>query len=315
MLTAATVLAIATTVGLRIVDGDWALALIAVLVLLGIRLILSVREVMRGQLPWTRLLLPSIVWIEGIGFAGQGWELRLVTALVLELAFVVAAIRALVRHRSGLVEERIARALEAIVPPPVAKLAAIEMTLVGLAIAFLAGGWRRPVPEGFSYHRENGIRQLLPILPLLGIGDGLLLELVVLPHAATWVRVVVHAVAGYGLIWLVGLYASARARPHRLDGDRLELYRGVLRHITIERCDILAIAPMPAFSDAWKERAYKRASVRLDLGATQVLEVTLRDHRRLLVGVDDAEAFVTVALPTPMARAPSSPNPTKSDQP
>lgn len=298
VLTAATVLAIATTAVLRIVDGDWELALVAALGLLGVRLLLSTREALRGELPWTRLLLPGILWIEGIGLAGQGWELRLVTAIALELAFVGVALRALVRHRGdGPVETRIASALEAIVPPSVAKLAAVELTIVGLAIAFLAGGWRRRVPEGFSYHRENALRQVLPLLPLLGIADVLLLELVVLPHAALWVRVVVHVVAAYGLIWLVGLYASARLRPHRLVGDRLELYRGVLRHVVIVRGDILAIVPMPAFSDGWKERAYKRASVRLDFGAARVLEVRLRDHRRLLVGVDQPEAFVAVALP------------------
>lgn len=50
--------------------------------------------------------------------------------------------------------------------------------------------------------------------------------------------------------------------------------------------------PMPTITDAWKERAYKRASLRLDLGAAHVLELTLRDGRRLLVGVDQPEVLV-----------------------
>ncbi len=293
-LTTATVLAIVTTLVLRTLDGDWQVAWVAALGVLAIRLGLMVREVARGALPWTRLLLPSLIWVEGVGLAGEGmWEVRAATALALELALIGVAIRAL-KHRDVIdvpVEVRIARGLETIVPPRIARLAAIEMTIVGLAVRFLAGGWRKPVPAGLTYHRENGMRQMLPIMPLLAIGDVLFLELVVLPNAVAWLRVVVHVVAAYGVIWLIGLYASTRARPHRLVDDRLELYRGALGHITIARSEIARIAPMPTFGDAWKQRAYKRASVRLDLGAAHVLELTLHDRRRLLVGVDDPETF------------------------
>lgn len=281
-------------VALRVMDRAWEAALVAALALLAVRIGMMIREVMGGRLPWTRVLLPGVVWIEGVGLAGQGaWQVRVVTAIALEIVFVGAAIRALRnRERSGAaVELRIARALEAVVPPSIARLAAIELTIVGLAARHLAGGWRRPVPAGFAYWRENGIRQLLPILPLLCVGDVLLLELVVLPNAASWVRVVAHVVASYGVVWLIGIYASTRARPHRFVGDRLELYRGVLGHVSIARTDVAAVSPMPVITDAWKERAYKRASVRLDLGAAHVLEVTLRDGRRLLVGVDQPETM------------------------
>jgi hypothetical protein len=285
-------IAFATTFVLRVLDRDWQIALALALVLLAVRIALIGRDVVRGKLPRTRLLLPGIVWIETAGLAGDLMiEVRYATAGLLEVAFIVIAIRALRRPSDGPIEEHIARGLEALVPRAVARLAAIELTIAALAMRFLVGGWRRPVPAGFSYHRDNGLRQMLPMLPLLGIGDVLLLELVVLPETIVEVRVVVHFVAVWGLVWLVGLYASARERPHRIAGERVELYRGALRHLTIMRGDIASIAKLPTFGDGWKERSYKRASVRLDLGAAHVLVLTLHDGRRLLVGVDEPAAF------------------------
>ncbi len=266
--------------------------MLVVLGLVVVRLAFLVRAVACGKLPWTRLLLPSIVVIEGIGLAGHAmWQVRLGTAVALEITFVVVAIRALRRKGGELPEIGIARALEALVPAAIARLAAIELVIVGLAARFVAGGWRRPTPAGFTYHRENGLRMMLPMLPLLAVGDILLLELVILPHAALWLRIVLHVLAGYGLVWLIGLYASARARPHRLVDGRLELHRGVLRRAVVEVAQIASVMPLPSFADDWKKRAYLKGTVRLDLGAAHVLELKLRDGTRMIVGVDDPAAF------------------------
>lgn len=279
----------------------WRLVLAIALALLGARLAGLIVDVVRGSLPWTRLLLPSIVWIEAAGASGSAmWRLRLATAIALELLFVVVAIRALRRRDTdgtGLIEQRLARALESLVPPPIARLAAIELVLVGLAVSFLAGGWRRPPPTGFTYHRESGLRTMLPLLPLLAIGDVLLLELVVLPRASTWLRIAVHALAAYGLVWLVGVYASIRVRPHRLVNGRLELHRGIFRTLTVDVDQIVSIKPLPPFVDDWKKRAYVRGAERLDLGGAPVLEIELRDHTRILVAVDDPAALSGASLP------------------
>jgi hypothetical protein len=134
----------------------------------------TVRDVFRGKLPWTRLLLPAIVVVLLVGFLlGEAlWEVRVGVMVALEIAFVVVAVRVFVRRDpSERSEVAIARGLEALVPPFVARLAAVEMTLVGMAVRFVAGGWRRPVPEGFTYHRESGLRMMLAMIPLLAVGD------------------------------------------------------------------------------------------------------------------------------------------------
>jgi hypothetical protein len=236
------------------------------------------------------------VIVEGVGLLWQGsallWQARLAVALVLEIVFVTVAVRE-VRRAGGSepLEVRCARAFGALLPPRLARLAAFEIVIVGSALRFLLGGWRRPVPPGFTYHRESGLRMLLPMLPLLAAGDVLLLELVLLPHAAAWLRVVAHVLAIYGLVWLVGLYASLRARPHQLALGRLVLHRGMLRQLEVPLAEIESIDRLPSFADDWKKRAYCKGALRLDVAGPTVLELRLAT-RRVLVAVDDPEAFL-----------------------
>jgi hypothetical protein len=186
---------------------------------------------------------------------------------------------------------RITRAFGAMLPPRLARLAAFEIVLVASALRFIAGGWRRPVPAGFTYHRESAMRTFLPMLPLIAVGDILLLELVILPHAATWLRVALHALAVYGLIWLIGLYASLRARPHTLVDGELILHRGLLNTLRVPVDQIASIEPLPSFADDWKKRAYCKGALRLAVPGPTILEMRLRTGVRVLVSVDDPAAF------------------------
>jgi hypothetical protein len=312
----ATLVAVAATVGLRAIGREsWQSALAVAFAVLGVRVAVMAWGAARRELPWSRLLLPGIILLEGLGLWWRGaavlWQLRLGTVVGLELAFVVVAIRELRRTTAGAepLEARIARALAALLPPRAARLVAFELVIVGSALRFVIGGWRRGVPAGFTYHRESALRLLLPILPLLGIGDILFLELVLLPHAATWLRVVVHGLAIYGLIWLVGLYASVRARPHQLVDGRLTLHRGMLRRLTVPVEQIASIDELPSFADDWKKRAYCKGAIRVDVAGPTILELRLRTAARpigvlgdgapgtrVLVAVDDPASFTTTIV-------------------
>jgi hypothetical protein len=231
---------------------------------------------------------------------------RLGTAVALEIAFVVVAVRELRRSVAGAepIEARIARAFSALLPLRAARLVAFELVIVGSALRFVLGGWRRSVPAGFTYHRESGLRMLLPILPLLALGDVLLIDLVLLPDAVTWLRVIVHGLAIYGLLWLVGLYASLRARPHQLADGKLTLYRGILRRLEVPVDQIASIDPLPSFADDWKKRAYLKGAIRVDVAGPAVLELRLHTAARptgvlgegaagtrVLVSVDEPASF------------------------
>jgi hypothetical protein len=148
----------------------------------------------------------------------------------------------------------------------------------------------------FTYHRESRLRLLLPILPLVGIGDILFVELVVLPHAPTWLGVVVHALAICGVLWLIGLYATLRARPHQLVGGRLTLHRGILGRIDIPVAQIASIDELPSFADGWKKRTYCKGALRMDVAGPTVLELRLHTSgTRVLVSVDEPASFIAAA--------------------
>jgi len=309
---AATFVAIVTTVVLRAAGSErWHDAFAIALAALGVRVAVMAWCATRRELPWLRLLLPGIILLEGVGLwlgrSSMAWQVRVGTAALLEVAFVVVAIRELRRIAPGAdpLEARIARAFDALLPPRLARFVAFELVVVGAALRFLAGGWRRAIPPGFTYHRASGLRFLLPLLPLLAVGDILLLELVLLPHAAAWLRVVVHVLAIYGLIWLVGVYATLRARPHQLRDDRLVLHRGILGRVELRLDQIASIAPLPSFADDWKKRAYCKGAIRVDIAGPPVLELHLHhaarpigilgegaERTRVLVAVDEPVPFI-----------------------
>jgi hypothetical protein len=317
---AAVAIAAASTLALRILGTDvqyrarpaWLTALGVLLALLAIRVVALAAAVRRGELRWSRLLLPTIFLVEGVGLwwgdGGPTWQsARLATAIALEVAIIVLAIHHIrgAPQTDELPEDRLARPLAHLLPPRAARLVALELTVLGLALRHLFGGWRRPPRPGFSYHRDATLRMLLLVLPLLATADVVLLELVILPNVALWLKIVIHVAAIYSVLWLIGLWASFRARPHQVHGGRAILHRGFLRHIAVPVDQIASINPMPDFSDEWKLRAYRKRAIRIDVAGTPTLEIRLRtpirpvgllgpgpagDH--LLVSVDDPSAFI-----------------------
>ena len=284
-LNAVTLVAVVATAILRAIGREsWQLMLVLALAALGVRVAVMAWSAAHRELPWSRLLLPGIILVEGAGLstseAATLWQVRLCTAVVLELAFVVVAIRELRRTSASdeSPDARLAQAFGALLPPGAARFVAFELVIVGSALRFLLGGWRRRLPAGFTYHRESVLRLFLQFLPFLGVADLLLVELVLLPHAAMWLRIVVHGLAIYGLIWLVGFYASLRGRPHQVANGRLTLHRGILRRLAVPLNEIASIEELPAFADDWKRRAYRKGAIRIDVPGPTILELPLADR-------------------------------------
>lgn len=294
--------------------GTWITAALLGLVLL--RLPWLVRDTRRGSLPPTRLLLPTLILLEGVGLflPGAGtWflRLRLGVALALEGLLLVLAIRAFRQSRPGTwPEDRLAGAFAAFLPPRVAWLMALELVMLGSAVAFLAGGFRREPPPGFSHHREASLRAFLPALPLLIPGDVLFLHALA-PRLAPWLRWVLHGSTVYAVLWLLGFYATLKARPHLIQAGRLTLHLGLVKSVTLPLDHVLAVAPLPAFDDDWARHAHLKGVGRLVAKGAPTLELTLaapvrvrgllglgRPTQRLVVSVDDPTAFAA-ALKAP----------------
>ncbi len=292
----------------------------ALLLLLALRLLSMGRDWRAGRLPATRLLLPAVLLAEGLGLATAGaspaaTHVRFATAAGLELLLLVLAVQTLRQTRAlpgHWPEDRIATAFAAFVPPRAARLMALELVMLGSALHFLFGGFRQEAPEGFSHHREAALRAILPALPLMIPGDFLLTN-TLLKGMAPWLRWLLHGSSVYGVLWLVGYYATLKARPHQLRDGRLELNLGLLKSVTLPASQVLAAAPLPTFEDDWTRHAYMKGVEKLVAKGNAMLELKLsapvqvvgllgagRPTDRLAVSVDDPSAFLA-ALGRPCA--------------
>jgi hypothetical protein len=243
-------------------------------------------------------------------------RLRFGTALALEVLLLVLAVRSWRTSRSlpgTWPEDRIAASFEAFVPPGAARLMALELVMLGSAIQFLAGGFRKPAPPGFSLHRETFLRAFLPVLPLLIPADLFLLH-ALFPHMPLWLRWFLHFSTVYSVLWMVGLYATIRQRPHQVDESTVSLHMGLLGSLHVRRDLILSATQLPEFEDDWAKRQYMKGvhkllrtgppAVELRLAETissnGLLGPSSRRLDRVAVSVDDPSAFMA-ALGHPCA--------------
>jgi hypothetical protein len=275
----------------------------------------------RGRLPGTRLLVPAVLLAEGLGLTMGGatrlaFAVKLATAATLELLLLALAIRALRQARSlpaEWPEERIATAISAFVPPRAARLMALELVMLGSAFRFLAGGFREPTPSGFSLHRETFLRAFLPVLPLL-IPTDLFLIHTLFPHMAPCLRWSLHLSTVYAVLWMTGLYATLRQRPHQVDGVTVDLHMGILCSLRLRKTQICSAGPLPEFDDDWARREHLKGVHRLLRTGAPAVELCLTEavpmmgllgpsphpRDRVAVSVDDPAAFLA-ALAIPCA--------------
>jgi hypothetical protein len=291
------------------------------LVLLALRVATLVRDWLRERVPGTRLLLPAVILAEGLGLivtrtSHLALQLRLGTALALEILLLILAVRAWRASRllpGAWPEDRIATAFEAFVPPRAARLMALELVLLGTALRFLSGGFRAPAPAGFSLHKETFLRAFLPVLPLLLPAD-LFLVHALFPRMAPWLRWCLHFATVYSVLWMVGLYATLRQRPHTVDAASVSLHMGLLGSLRLRKDQILWAAPLPEFDDDWARREHMKGMHKLLRTGAPAVELRLREQvactgplgpgkrtsDRVAVSVDEPAAFLA-ALGCPCA--------------
>ena len=299
-------------------DLPWLTA--ALLALLALRVAGLVRDWRLARVSGTRILLPAVVLVEGMGLVLTGashlaLQLRLATALALELLLLVLAARAWSTARSlagAWPEDRIASAFEAFVPPRAARLMALELVLLGSALHFLSGGFRDPAPAGFSHHRESALRAFLPALPLLIPGDVLFLH-ALFPRMTPWLRWALHGSTLYAVLWMFGYYAALKARPHQIRDGLVHLRLGLLKAVSFPVDQVRSAISLPNFDDDWTRRAHLKGVQQLVAKGCPVLELALAEPARvtgllgpgqpadrLTVSVDDPSAFLA-ALGRPCA--------------
>jgi len=285
----------------------------ALLCLLALRVAALLWDWGRGRIPGSRILLPIRLLVEGLSLvlartSELALQVRFGTALALEALLLMLAVRAWRASRAlpgSWPEDRITPAFEAFVPPGAARLMALELVTMGSAVHFLLGGFREAVPDGFSHHREAALRAILPAVPLMIPGDFLLMK-VISVGMAPWLRWTLHGSALYAVLWLVGCYATLRARPHQIGDGQVELHLGLVKSVTFPLTSINSASPLPDFDDDWARHAYMKSIQKLVAKGNAILELKLsepvqvlgllgpgRPTDRLAVSVDDLPAFLT----------------------
>lgn len=185
-------------------------------------------------LPFVAVAVQATLYLTGVLTLAQAAILLL--ALEALLAVVVAGeflllVRAYRRsHQAGANRaEAFSAALEAVLPRPVAFLVRQEFRILGA----LAGGIRRhrdAAPGDRLLAYGGRLRGILGSMIGISIVELAIVEFLV---PWTWLRWTLLILGVYGLIWVLGLAASAYTRPHLLDAERLRLRMTIFADIAV----------------------------------------------------------------------------------
>lgn len=185
------------------------------------------------------VMLQVILVVGGVVPAGTallvGGIIELLLLLVVARQLIVAVRRYRGDRTGGInVERAIENGLAVFLPRKVARLVALEPRVWMYLYRWMVR--RRPLaPNEFSYRSRSIIGGLMAVFLITGPVEILLIELLV---PWEWVRWTVLILGLYGAIWIAGLYASMRVRPHLLDASGLRLYHGLLAEGFVPYTDI-----------------------------------------------------------------------------
>jgi hypothetical protein len=278
---------------------------------LGAQLAVEIAHVTGRRAAWTKLLFPLAGLAIAIRSFAAGnlspatYALLAATDVALMAFAVTVVVRALRRSPETYPEELLEREFDRFTPSALNRYMATELVVMASALRYLCGGFRRPLPPGFSYVRNWSTVPLLLAIPVLTIPEMLVLDFA-LWHAIWW-RTASDIVHAYAMLWFVGIVATTRIRPHRCDGDRVRLRFGCMRRIDLDRSNIAAatLHRSPSGNVAQpKARHIARDVLAMTLEGVPTVELILRQPvrfrsllgreriiGRILVAVDEPAAF------------------------
>ncbi len=276
---------------------------------LGAHVAAELERVLGKRAPWTKLLVP----LAGIAIALRtfnGGALPLATLVLLATVDValmtfaiVVVVRVLRREPDTYPEDALERELNRFTPGPVNRFMAMDLVLVSSAVGYLCGGFRRPLPPGFSYVRRWASMPLVLAMPVLIVPEMIAFDFAL--WNAGWWRLLSDVLHVYAMLWAIGVAATARLRPHRCDDDRVRLRFGCLRRLDLERANIATARVHGTVAGDFK-RVLRGAgdAVSMTLDGVPAVELTLhepvavrsltghmRSVRRVFVCADDPAAF------------------------
>jgi hypothetical protein len=308
-------LTVAAPLGRRLRTVAWLAGLAGA----GAQLAIEIERILGRRAPWTKLLFPAVgIAATGCALIARGDPAAGVrAALLISAPFELAALgvaavviaRALRDRSQAYPEEIVERELTRFAPGAFTRFLVAEPTIVLSAIAYVFGGFRRALPDGFSYVRTWSMVPVLIAAPVLFLPEGLVFDFILAHTSVPWgwraANAFVHV---YSALWLLGILAMARLRPHRVDAERVRFRFSVLKRLDVERRNIASVRTLGPILDTKAFRtstARDRAAYAMVLDGSPAVDVTL--HRpvevsgmfggtrlveRLIVAVDEPHRFV-----------------------
>jgi hypothetical protein len=271
----------------------------------GLKLAQTCVLVARREVPPGRILLPAIVFIEllriSLGQTSRAAMIATVFAFeVLVIAYAAVLIRRLGAAAQGTdMEVHYQRVFRLFLPDGIAVLLAHELLTLWAGIGWAARGFRTNPAAGFSYTQQSTMRMLPLIVPLITLGDEIVLG-VLLRHQAAWIRLGVIVLDLWAIVWVFGLYATLQARPHLIEPDRVLFRVGAVQYCEFDPTLVASAVPF----NEYLTRKQRKSFGCLTVNGTPTVKVQLREpavvHRlgradqsfdTLLVAADDPSAL------------------------
>ena len=197
----------------------------------GVKLLeLSIRA-FRREIPVGRVLLPAILFVEllRISLAGASRAGLIVCATVFEACLIVFALTLLRRagkSEHAELEDHYQKVFAQFLPQRAAAFAACELVLLWEGLRWAARGFRRRPVSGFGYLEQSLVAMLPILLPIVSIGDEIVLG-AFLSNQALWLRLGVVGLDLWAILYVFGIYATCQSRTHKISHESIRLYQGI----------------------------------------------------------------------------------------
>lgn len=313
----ASVAALLSALLLRVVSPRHSVAaLLITLSVCVLRLLIVSFDVLNKKIPWGRILLPLIISVE-LGRIALGRTSRAdanLTLILLELGFMLAAVIFVIAHWRQFravahLEDVFEKIFAQFLPERVAVLTARELVLLWSGLSWAFRGFRLKPEPGFGYIEDSLIKYLPVLIPMVVLFEGTAYEL--LAHKHPVLRLVLHVIELWAVLWSFGMYAIMKSRPHQINGSRVLLRCG-FGSCEFPAESLLEIKRLPE-----EELRREREVARLRVKGVPALEVRLRapvivrsmfghakSYDRIQISADDPAGLAKAILalkPSPAA--------------
>lgn len=259
--------------------NPWLALRIVIVSLLLRRIYQDGRDALRGEGPATRLIIPSIILIAAVIVANHlvSRPVAAVGLFSLDILFLILCIRIALglRHRDGLLEQRLENALAAYFPLWFARLVGMEFTILRQAPVGVKHFFN-PGPAAASTYVHGAKMMLAALIISVATVPDFIFTALIVPQKFWVLRVVLDALEIYACAWLFGIFGTMVARPHELSEDRVIVRNGIFQAAEIDRSDVLSARALGVVKKKQLPATATEAVVMCAAGVP-VVEVVLRE--------------------------------------